>query len=242
MAYYNYPNVPGNPNPWYGNYGSNGVSYMREPMPPMPPYPPEPPMPCPPMPCPPMPPMPCPEPHPIPPMPCPKPPPCPEPEPMPPTPCPQPEVDYYTYPINLEEALHLIEEAVMDERHDEMFYECILKMAPAEDRPIIESIRADERKHNQLFRTIYCELTGHVLPDAPKVEFKPPKTYCEGLQEAFFGELAAVEKYRRILYAMQSRRHINMLVEIITDEQKHADKWNYLYTKNECWDKCRPKK
>jgi rubrerythrin len=27
---------------------------------------------------------------------------------------------------------------------------------------------------------------------------------------------------------MQNRRHINMLVEIITDEQKHAQKLNYL--------------
>ncbi len=213
MAYYDYPYIE--PDPWYGNYGSNGAYYMREmPMPPRPP------------------------------MPCPKPPHIPEPKPPmpPPSRCPQPKEDYYTYPENLDEALNLIEKSVMDENRDEKFYECILKMAPADDKPIIEGIMEDERKHSQLFRTIYCELTGHVLPEAPKVEVKCPKVYCEAINEAFHGELEAVRKYSKVLYAMQNRRHINMLVEIITDEQRHADLWNHLYSKNECADKCRPKK
>ena len=241
MAYYDYPNYPGNPNPWYegypwyGGYDSNDASYMREmPMPPTPPMPcpkpPMPPMPCPmpPMhPMPPMPPMPCPE-HP---MPCPK-----------PHECPQPDMDYYTYPSNLEDALHLIEEAVKGEKHDVMFYECLMKMAPAEDRKIIEGIIADEKKHGQLLRTIYCEMTGHTLPAAPQKEVKPPKSYCDGIQDALYDEWKAMEKYRKILYAMQSRRHINMLTEIITDEMKHADKLTYLYTRNECWEKCGPRK
>lgn len=272
MAYYDYPNYPGNPNPWYedypwyGGYGSNDASYMREmPMPPMPPMPgPVPPMPCPepipPMPCPepPTPPMPCPEP-PTPPMPCPKPPmpqPCPKPPtppmpcPKPPVPkpcpkpheCPQPDMDYYTYPSNLEDALHLIEEAVKGEKHDVMFYECLMKMAPAEDRKIIEGVMADEKKHGQLLRTIYCEITGHTLPAASQKEVQPPKSYCDGIQDALYDEWKAMEKYRKILYAMQSRRHINMLTEIITDEMKHADKLTYLYTRNECWEKCSPRK
>lgn len=163
----------------------------------------------------------------------------PMPGPQPPPVCPQPEVDYYTYPKNLDAALNLIEEAVMGEHEDQKFYECLINMAPAEDKPIIESIRMDEAKHNQLFRTIYCEMTGQVLPAAPEVEVECPKDYCEGIREAIFGELAAVERYRRILYAMQNRRHINMVVETITDEQKHAAKMNYLYSKN-CACKCPP--
>lgn len=212
MTYYDYPNIE--PDPWYGNYGDNGAYYLREM-----PMPPRPPMPCP-------------------------PPPMPEPKPPmpPPSRCPQPKEDYYTYPENLDEALNLIENAVMDENRDEKFYECILKLAPADDKPIIEGIMEDERKHSQLFRTIYCELTGHVLPEAPKEEVKCPKVYCEAIYEAFKGELEGVRRYRKVLYAMQNRRHINMLVEIITDEQKHADLWNHLYSKNECAEKCRPKK
>jgi len=152
--------------------------------------------------------------------------------------CPQPARDYYTYPANLNDALRMIEEAVMGETHDVKFYENLMKlcekMCGKDDMKIFEGIIEDERKHAQLFRTIYCELTGHVLPEASSDKVKMPKTCCEGLQEAIFDELQAVEKYRRILYAMQDRRHINMLVEIITDEQKHAQKLNYLYSKYHC--------
>lgn len=167
-------------------------------------------------------------------------PPRPEPYPPPKPVCPEVMNDYYTYPQNLVPALELIEEAVADERHDEMFYDYMIKIAPTkEDKEIIAGIRDDERKHNNLFRHIYCELTGEVLPAAKKGEFRKPKTYCDGIQTAFMGELAAVEKYRKILYAMQDRRHINMLVEIITDEQKHAAKWDHLFAVNECFEECR---
>jgi rubrerythrin len=169
----------------------------------------------------------------------------PKPEPYPPVPlptpvCPEVANDYYTYPQNLVPALELIEKAVADERHDELFYDYMIKLAPTkEDKDIIAGIRDDERKHSNLFRHIYCELTGQTLPASEDGEFRKPKTYCEGIQEAFMGELAAVEMYRRILYAMQNRRHINMLVEIITDEQKHAAKWDHLYAMNECFEECR---
>ena len=162
------------------------------------------------------------------------------PKPYPPKPvCPEVMNDYYTYPQNLIPALELICEAVADERQDEMFYEYMIKLAPTkEEKEMIAGIRDDERKHNNLFRHIYCELTGEVLPAATDGEQKRPKTYCEGIKEAFMGELATAQKYRRILYAMQDRRHINMLVEIITDEQKHAAKWDHLFVVNCCFD-CR---
>lgn len=179
------------------------------------------------------------------PMPIPMPIPYPEPIPMPlpmPISCPEPENGYYTYPQNLPMALNLIESAVLGEREDELFYDYMVKLAPCkEDKAMIMGIRDDERKHNVLFRGIYCQLTGQILPPGPEPEFTPPKTYCEGIQKALFGELAAVERYRKILYALQDRVQINKMVEIITDEQKHATKWNYLYSKNECAEKCRIK-
>ncbi len=166
--------------------------------------------------------------------------------PKPPTPpgpppvvCPQPQDDYYTYPANLDEALKLIEKAVMGESHDVKYYEMLMKMCGKEDMDIFESIIADERKHGQLFRTIYCELTGHVLPQAPEVEVTPSKSCCEGIEEAVMDELAAVERYRKILYAMRDRRHINMMVEIFTDELKHASKLNLLCCKNDCGKECK---
>lgn len=142
--------------------------------------------------------------------------------------------DPYTYPYNLPAALELIRDAVSSEKEDEMFYQYMLEIAPEQDKEIIRSIRDDERKHFGLFRGIYTSITGQMLPPAQEVRFTPPDSYCEGLRRALFGELGAVEKYRRILFAMQDRVNINMMVEIITDEQKHADKWNYLFDINQC--------
>lgn len=36
--------------------------------------------------------------------------------------------------------------------------------------------------------------------------------------------------------AMQDRRHINMLAEIITDELRHGNLYNFLYSKNKCYE------
>jgi rubrerythrin len=148
-----------------------------------------------------------------------------------------PQPDPYSYPQNFPMAIALIKDAVSSEREDELFYDYLLKVAPSEkDKEIIKDIRDDERKHSRLFREIYCELTGQTLPPPTQAEFTPPASYCAGLQQALFGELGAVEKYRMILFAMQDRVHINKMTEIITDELKHANKWNYLYSKNECFE------
>ncbi len=143
--------------------------------------------------------------------------------------------DPYTYPQNYPAALELIRKAVEGEREDELFYEYLISKAPSEEeRNIIRSIRDDERKHFRLFRQLYFELTGQTLPPPKEAAFERPNTYCAGIQKALFGELGAVERYRRILFAMQNRRHINIMTEIITDEQKHATKYNYIYAKNKC--------
>lgn len=56
--------------------------------------------------------------------------------------------------------------------------------------------------------------------------------YLRNLQKALFGELSAVEKYRDIMAVMPDRRKYAMLMEILTDEIKHAIKYNFLITKN----------
>lgn len=146
--------------------------------------------------------------------------------------------DPYSYPQNLPTALQLICNAVAGEREDEMFYDYLISVAPSEeDKDIIRSIRDDERKHFMMFRQIYFELTCQMLPPPKETEFERPKSYCAGIQKALFGELGAVERYRRILFALQDRRQINMLTEIITDELKHSSKYNFLYSRNGCNDK-----
>jgi len=139
-------------------------------------------------------------------------------------------VPVYAY----QEALNLIVQAMGSEREDELFYDYLLGVAPQGQRDIISSIRDDERKHSQLFREIYWEVTGREIPQAVDVAFEPPANYCEGIATALFGELGAVEKYRKILFGFEFLPYRNIITEIYTDELKHAAKWNYLYTFNCC--------
>lgn len=141
----------------------------------------------------------------------------------------------FAYPENLQGALALIEQALSGEAEDRMFYTWLMERAPSkEDQQIISGIRDNEIGHYALFRQLYYELTGKVPLQVQGEPFTPPAHYCEGLARALLGEQNAVQKYRRILYAMQLRIHINVLTEIITDEIRHGILYSYLYAKNGC--------
>ncbi len=133
----------------------------------------------------------------------------------------------------LEEALKLVKQAVQGEREDELFYDYLISVAPTrEEEKIISDIRDDEKKHNQMFREIYAYYTGNELPRAGRENFKEPESYLEGVRKAFFGELSAMERYRIIRAGLPSRYYRDMVFEILTDELKHADKYNYILNLN----------
>ncbi|MBW7452594.1 ferritin-like domain-containing protein [Paenibacillus sepulcri] len=130
---------------------------------------------------------------------------------------------------SLQEALTLIMQAVAGEREDELFYDYLISVAPSqEEKDIIQSIRNDERKHNQMFRTIYQDLTGQAIMAPTDIMFEKPKSYVDGIRKALFGELAAVERYRDIRAGLPDRFYRDMAFEILTDELKHASKYNYI--------------
>ncbi len=161
-----------------------------------------------------------------------------------PAPAPAPAVqpmnaaaNIFTYPYNLQGAIDLIEQALAGETEDRDFYAWLIEHAPSgSDRQIIAGIRENEIGHYGLFRQLYSELTGRMPPPLQGEPFTPPASYCEGVRRALLGEQNAVSRYRRILYALQNRVHINMLTEIITDEIRHGILYNYLFTRNGCRD------
>lgn len=138
-----------------------------------------------------------------------------------------------SFQYNLNIAIQKIKQSVQDERDDETFYDALIKLVPNEEsKRIIESIRDDERIHNRLLRKMFTDLTGVVLPTA---NIEPSKentnlTYIKGLEQALFGELKAVEKYREIMTYMPNMDLHNMAFYILTDEMKHANKYNFLIT------------
>ena len=134
----------------------------------------------------------------------------------------------------LQEALELVQNAVQGERNDELFYDYLISVAPTqEEKDIITDIRNDEREHNRMFREIYTSFTGQELPQASnQMDFEKPASYLEGIKHALFGELAAMERYRIIRAGLPSRYYRDMVFEILTDELKHADKYNYILNLN----------
>ncbi|WP_111928552.1 ferritin-like domain-containing protein [Clostridium tertium] len=130
-------------------------------------------------------------------------------------------------------ALDEIRKAVQGEREDELFYDYLISLAPTKDeKEIIESIRNDERKHNQLFRKIYKDFTGNEINTMNEENLKKPSSFMDGIRTALFGELKAVDKYKAIRRAFPIGAYKDMLFDIIMDELKHASKYNYLFTLN----------
>ncbi|MDV4151336.1 DUF5661 family protein [Clostridium sp. AL.422] len=129
----------------------------------------------------------------------------------------------------LDEALALIKESIQDERKDELFYDYLISLAPTkEEKDIIISIRDDERKHNKYFREIYAFYTGKIVSSPSNVTFEKPESYIAGIRKAKFGELSAVEKYRDLRAGIPDKYHRDMVFEILTDELKHAHKYDYI--------------
>ena len=53
-------------------------------------------------------------------------------------------------------------------------------------------------------------------------------SYKENLEKALFGELDAIKKYRKIMGTMPSGKSYTLLMSIMTDEIRHANKYNFL--------------
>lgn len=135
----------------------------------------------------------------------------------------------------LNKALCLIKDAVQGERNDELEYEYLICLAPTkEEKEIITSIRNDERNHRKWYKEIYKCYTGKAIESTDGEQPEKPKSYIDGIKKAFFGELSAMERYRIIRAGLPSRCQRDIVFQILTDEIKHAIKYNYILTMNLC--------
>ena len=132
--------------------------------------------------------------------------------------------------ITLNQAIDLIRQSVAGEKEDENFYDLLIQQAPSEkEKNIITSIRNDERRHNKILRDLYYNFTGNMLPqDMSMPNIDNNISYQENLEKALFGELDAVVRYRKILGTMPSGNSYTLLMSIMTDELRHASKYNFL--------------
>ena len=99
-----------------------------------------------------------------------------------------------------------------------------------EVKEILRQMSLDEQKHYKYLSQIYKQLTGNEpVVQVGKVEISG--NILEEIAKAFFGELEAVEIYRRLMFLFLNLQIRDMIYEIITDEQAHAAKLNYINTK-----------
>jgi rubrerythrin len=65
------------------------------------------------------------------------------------------------------------------------------------------------------------------LPKQPRI-----LSYIDGVKKAIMDELEAYEFYRDIYIANMSPEIRNIFFEALTDENEHAAKFNYIFTKS----------
>ena len=139
-------------------------------------------------------------------------------------------MDYkYSNPYILE----LIIEAIKDEDTDRNFYKELSGKVPlTEDSRILNDLSMDEAKHYEMFNDIYYKLTGEKLDPPLKGEKKEiSPNLLENYSESILSELKGVEEYRKLLFAFLNQEIRDLMTEVISDEQNHAIKLNYLLTK-----------
>ena len=127
----------------------------------------------------------------------------------------------------------MLNDAINDENRDFMYYQALSEAMPdSVDGEIVKSMSLDEYKHKRIFEEIYTALTGE-QPTISVVETETDFSDIPAvLVNRLFDELESVEMYRDIMSAFEDNAIRDMLFEIITDEQSHADIFNYLIHKN----------
>lgn len=138
--------------------------------------------------------------------------------------------------FNLNQLITGVKNSVGNEKEDEIMYTALAEMAPNdEQKEIIISIKDNEIIHNKIFRKIFTELTGVVLQENTMNAMNTTtnnKSYIDMLKDAFMGELAAIERYRELLAYAPNMEIYSMIMYVMTDEIRHAFKYNYLMTLN----------
>lgn len=126
----------------------------------------------------------------------------------------------------------LILDYMSDELADSDFYKILASTVKEKDvEEILRNISIDEEKHYKILKKIYESITGQ---PANVTDFTPEELSDNiflNLDKRVMEELNAVENYRSLMFALSEQWIRDYLTEIYTDEQNHAAKLSFLYSK-----------
>ena len=128
--------------------------------------------------------------------------------------------------------LELIKDGINEEPMVSRFYADLANsVRDIDDKKMLEEMSLDEKKHYEMLSDIYTKLTNEkYMPkeiDMPQID----KDFVKHIVNSIKAELNTVEAYRPILFALENQQFKNFMMEIISDEQNHAAKLNYMYSK-----------
>lgn len=129
--------------------------------------------------------------------------------------------------------LELIKDAMLGELKSADFYSALSNsVKDIDDSKMLEEICLDERKHFKMLGDVYYKLTGEEHNPEKSSETELDSNFIKNIESAISNELKNVENYRPLLFALENQQLKNYITEIITDEQNHAARLNYIYSKN----------
>ena len=122
----------------------------------------------------------------------------------------------------------LILDYMSDELADSDFYKKLASTVKEKDvEEILRNISIDDK----MLKKIYESITGQ---PANVTDFTPEELSDNiflNLDKRVMEELNAVENYRSLMFALSEQWIRDYLTEIYTDEQNHAAKLSFLYSK-----------
>ncbi len=129
--------------------------------------------------------------------------------------------------------LELIKDAIDDELKVGDFYSALSgSVRDIDDSKMLGDICLDERKHLKMLKDIYNKLADEDYEPETDGEPSLDSDYIKNIESAISGEIKTAESYRPLLFALENQQLKNYITEIMTDEQNHAAKLNYIYSKN----------
>lgn len=130
------------------------------------------------------------------------------------------------------EILELLLEAISQEDEDIRYFQKLEKMLKnTKDKDMIRKIMLDDKKHFKIFSEIYKSLTGKE-PIFEKEEVEIDDSLIEEIFDSIEQKLENVELYRLLLSSFLDVGIRDLIFEIITDEQAHAQKLTQIHNRN----------
>ena len=127
----------------------------------------------------------------------------------------------------------LLKDAINSEAMTVEYYQQLASdVSDIDDRERLRQMSLDEKKHYNMLMEMYKAMAGKDFEEGDKKEVPKGENVLSRIAASIDKELENVEAYRPILFALEDPMFKNYLQEIITDEQNHAARLNYMYSKN----------